>query len=310
MKLVSFKYNDSKKNIISWGMLKNNDIIDLDEFFFVSNIDYDMFDFFYSHDFLEKYNQNFDDYKISNDKISLISPIPFPVSLRDAYAFRQHVEAGRKSRGLDMIPEYDQFPVFYYGNHNAIGGPGEVRIQKSQSIKLDYELEIAAIIGKEGKNIPVNQADDYILGYTIMNDLSARALQKEEMKLSLGPAKGKDFLTILGPFIITKDELEDKCISSSNGNRYDLNMRAYLNGKLISKDNFKNITWTFSQIISRISDGTKIYPGDVIGSGTCATGCLLEINQTNKTDIWLKDGDEIKLEVDRMGSLVNTIKFI
>ena len=308
MKLISFKY--SNNDIISWGILNIDHIIDLDKFFFDSDIDYDMFDFFYSKDFFKKNNQNFNDYKIGNDEIFLLSPILNPTSLRDAYAFRQHVEAGRKSRGLDMIPEYNQFPVFYYGNHNAIGGAGEVQIQKDQSVKLDYELEIAAIIGKKGKNIPVNEADDYIMGYTIMNDLSARALQKEEMKLSLGPAKGKDFLTTLGPYILTKDELNDKCISSSDGDRYDLNMRAYLNGKLLSEDNFKNITWTFAQIISRVSNGTEIYPGDVIGSGTCATGCLLELNQTNGTDIWLKDGDEIKLEIDRMGSLVNTIKFI
>jgi len=148
------------------------------------------------------------------------------------------------------------------------------------------------------------------MGYTIMNDLSARALQKEEMKLSLGPAKGKDFSTTLGPYISTKTELKDKLIQGPDGEKYDLNMRAYLNGKLLSEDNFKNITWTFAQIISRISNGAEIYPGDVIGSGTCATGCLLELNQTNGTDIWLKDGDEIKLEVDKMGSLVNTIKFI
>ena len=308
MKLISFKYNNN--NFVSWGILKDNHIIDLDKFFFDSDIDYDMFDFFYSKDFFKKNNQNFNDYKIVNDEISLLSPILNPTSLRDAYAFRQHVEAGRKSRGLDMIPEYDKFPVFYYGNHNAIGGPGEVQIQKEQSVKLDYELEIAAIIGKEGKNISINDADDYIIGYTIMNDLSARALQKEEMKLSLGPAKGKDFLTTLGPFIITKDDLEERQISSKDGDRYDLNMLAYLNGELLSKDNFKNITWTFAQIISRISNGTTIYPGDVIGSGTCATGCLLELNQRNNTNIWLQDGDEIKLKVDKMGSLVNTIKFI
>jgi len=130
------------------------------------------------------------------------------------------------------------------------------------------------------------------------------------MKLSLGGAKGKDFLTTLGPYIITKDELENKLIQGSDGDRYDLNMKAYLNGELLSQDNFKNITWTFAQIISRISNGTTIYPGDVIGSGTCATGCLLELNQTNNTDTWLQDGDEIKLEVDKLGSLVNTIRFI
>jgi len=259
---------------------------------------------------IKSFDIDLNSYHVSLNEIFLLSPIEQPVSLRDAYAFRQHVEAGRRSRGLDMIPEYDKFPVFYYGNHNAIGGPGEVQIQKDQAIKLDYELEIAVVIGKEGKNLSIDEADDYIMGYTIMNDLSARALQKEEMKLSLGPAKGKDFLTTLGPYIVTKDELEDKLIQGSDGDRYDLNMKAYLNGKLLSQDNFKNITWTFAQIISRISNGVTIYPGDVIGSGTCATGCLLELNQTNNTDIWLQDGDEIKLEVDRLGSLVNTIKFI
>ncbi len=309
MKFVSFKYNNS--NDISWGILKDKEIIDIGNFFdtIPEFVDFDMFSFFYEEDsFKEQTIKGFESF--SKDDVSLLSPILNPTSLRDAYAFRQHVEAGRKSRGLAMIPEYDQFPVFYYGNHNAIGGPGEVQIQKDQSVKLDYELEIAAIIGETGKNISVDEADDYIMGYTIMNDLSARALQKEEMKLSLGPAKGKDFLTTLGPYIITKDELKDKCISNKNGNRYDLNMRAYLNGQLLSEDNFKNITWTFAQIISRVSNGVDVFPGDVIGSGTCATGCLLELNQTNNTDIWLKDGDEIKLEVDRMGSLVNTIKII
>ena len=297
MKLVSFQHKESKKS--SSGILLEDNILDLGKTFnfdsineIVNEIDLNCFN------------------KISIEAVIFISPIINPTSLRDAYAFRQHVEAGRKSRGLEMIPEYDKFPVFYYGNHNAIGGSGQVLINKNQSKKLDYELEVAAIIGKRGKNISVSDADDYIMGYTIMNDFSARHLQKEEMKLSLGPAKGKDFLTTLGPYIVTKDELDDKCITAEFGNRYDLNMYAYLNGELLSKDNFKNISWTFAQIISRISDGTEIYPGDVIGSGTCATGCLLELNQTNKTNIWMNDGDEIKLVIDRMGSLVNTIKFV
>ena len=300
MKLVAFKYN--KDSIVSCGFIKEDTIIDIGNHHSPINMDIQ------SGELIGLENINFK--KISIDEVSLLSPILNPTSLRDAYAFRQHVEAGRKSRGLDMIPEYDQFPVFYYGNHNAISGEGEVRIQKDQSEKLDYELEIAAIIGKEGINISVDKADEYIVGYTIMKDLSARVLQKEEMKLSLGPAKGKDFLTTLGPFIVTKDEIEGKRISGENGDRYDLQMYAYLNGQLVSKDNFKNITWTFAQIISRISNGATIYPGDIVGSGTCATGCLLELNQTNNTNIWLQDGDEIKLEVDKMGSLVNTIKFI
>ena len=297
MKLVSFQYKESKKS--SSGILLEDNILDLGKTFNFDSI----------NEIINQIDLNCLN-KISIESVSFISPIINPTSLRDAYAFRQHVEAGRKSRGLEMIPEYDKFPVFYYGNHNAIGGSGQVLINKNQSKKLDYELEVAAIIGKRGKNISVSDADDYIMGYTIMNDFSARHLQKEEMKLSLGPAKGKDFLTTLGPYIVTKDELGDKCITGEFGNRYDLNMYAYLNGELLSKDNFKNISWTFAQIISRISDGTEIYPGDVIGSGTCATGCLLELNQTNNTNIWLNEGDEIKLVIDRMGSLVNTIKFI
>ena len=297
MKLVSFQYKESKKS--SSGILLEDNILDLGK----------TFNFYSINEIINHIDLNCFN-KISVESISFISPIINPTSLRDAYAFRQHVEAGRKSRGLEMIPEYDKFPVFYYGNHNAIGGSGQVLINKNQSKKLDYELEVAAIIGKRGKNVSVSDADDYIMGYTIMNDFSARHLQKEEMKLSLGPAKGKDFLTTLGPYIITKDELDDKCIRGEFGNRYDLNMYAYLNGELLSKDNFKNISWTFAQIISRISDGTEIYPGDVIGSGTCATGCLLELNQTNNTNIWINDGDEIKLVIDKMGSLVNTIKFV
>ena len=297
MKLVSFQYKESKKS--SSGILLEDNILDLGKTFNFDSI----------NEIINQIDLNCFN-KISIESVSFISPIINPTSLRDAYAFRQHVEAGRKSRGLEMIPEYDKFPVFYYGNHNAIGGSGQVLINKNQSKKLDYELEVAAIIGKRGKNISVSDADDYIMGYTIMNDFSARHLQKEEMKLSLGPAKGKDFLTTLGPYIITKDELDDKCIRGEFGNRYDLNMYAYLNGELLSKDNFKNISWTFAQIISRISDGTEIYPGDVIGSGTCATGCLLELNQTNNTNIWINDGAEIKLFIDKMGSLVNTIKFV
>ena len=143
-----------------------------------------------------------------------------------------------------------------------------------------------------------------------MNDFSARKLQIEEMKLNLGPAKGKDFLTTLGPYIVTKDELSNRLIKGENGPKYDMKMYAYLNGNLLSQDNFKNISWTFSQIISRISIGVEIFPGDVIGSGTCSTGCLLELNLTNSSNRWLKDSDEIELKVEGLGNLSNKVKII
>ena len=207
-----------------------------------------------------------------------------------------------------MIKEFDLFPVYYYSNHSAINGPGDIFFHPSHFDRLDFELELAVIIAKEGKNIKIKDADDYIFGFMIMNDWSARSIQKEEMKLNLGPAKGKDFATSFGPYIITKDKLKNKRIKSEFGYKYDLNMSAFINGKKVSEDNSKNMHWTFAQIVSHISTGTTIYPGDVIGSGTCATGCLLEINLTNKTDKWLKLDDVVRLEIEGLGTLENRIK--
>ena len=309
MKLINYRY----KNNDNFGFLVSNHIVPIYDIYKKTNLLFSDIDFFKkieSHkkfvlDFLNALN--LDNYMMI-DKVELQSPIFKPNSLRDAYAFRKHVEAGRKSRGLPMITEYDEFPVYYYGNHNSVNGPGIIEIQKEHFKSLDYELEIAAIIGKEGHDIKVEDADQYILGFTIMNDLSAREIQKKEMKMSLGPVKGKDFSTCLGPYITTKDELEEYVINDKNGSKYNLKMQAHLNDRLISEDNFKNITWTFAQIISQISKGVTIYPGDVIGSGTCATGCLLELNQTNNTDIWLQDGDIISLSVEGLGTLTNKIK--
>jgi fumarylacetoacetate (FAA) hydrolase len=247
----------------------------------------------------------------------LASPVPHPTSCRDGYAFRQHVETMRKNRGAEMAPEFDQFPIFYYTNHNAIIGPGEMVAEEDHFQKLDLELEVAVVIGKRGINIPANKVDDYILGYTIMNDFSARLLQNEEMVLSLGPAKGKDFATALGPWLVTKDELESKKISTPEGDKYNLGMRAYHNGKQISDGNMKDMNWTFGQIIERASYGTEIFPGDVIGSGTVGTGCYAELNSTGMriaketgksfTPTWLMPGDSIDLEVDGLGRLENKI---
>lgn len=250
--------------------------------------------------------------------VRLVSPIPRPPSCRDAYAFRQHVETARRNRGADMIPEFDQFPVFYFTNHNAVFGEGDVILEKDHFERLDFELECAIVIGKGGKNIPASQADEHIAGFTIMNDLSARQLQMEEMMLSLGPAKGKDFATILGPWLVTPDELKDYKIETPNGITYDLVMTARHNGKETSRGNLKDMNWTFAQIIERASYGVELYPGDVIGSGTVGTGCYLELNGTKArearaagkayTPVWLKEGDEISLSITGLGTLTNKIK--
>lgn len=238
----------------------------------------------------------------------LHSPIPKPLSVRDGYAFRQHVESARKGRGLPMIPEFDLFPIFYFTNAAAITGPGEVSVQKQALIDLDFELEVAVVIGKKGKNIPASRADEHIFGYMIMNDWSARHLQREEMKLNLGPAKGKDFATSLGPYLVTRDELEKFAVKGPKGERHNLRMQAWLNEKKVSDGNVKDMTWTFGEIIERASYGVTLYPGEVIGSGTVGTGCFMELNATKTTDnLWIKPGDRMILEVEGLGRLENKV---
>ncbi|MEP7220992.1 MAG: fumarylacetoacetate hydrolase family protein, partial [Bacteroidota bacterium] len=238
----------------------------------------------------------------------IVAPVPRPTSMRDGYAFRQHVEAARRNRGVPMIEEFDNFPIFYFTNHNAVTGPGDVEVMEEHLNKLDFELECAIVIGREGRNIKASEADEYIAGYTIMNDWSARYLQMEEMKMNLGPAKGKDFATSIGPFLATRDELAAKRIPGEQGERYDLTMITRVNGTEVSRGNLKDMSWTFAQIIERASYGVTLYPGDVIGSGTVGTGCFLELNGSKITDNWwLKGGDVVECEIDMLGVLRNTI---
>jgi fumarylacetoacetate (FAA) hydrolase len=250
------------------------------------------------------------------DEVELLAPVPFPTSVRDAYAFRQHVETARRNRGAEMIPEFDEYPVFYFTNHNAIYGPGDIPVMPDHLEKLDFELEVAIVIGKHGRNIKAEEADKYIAGFMIMNDFSARVLQMDEMKLNLGPAKGKDFASALGPFLVTPDELERYIVPAMPGHtgiNYNLQMKAYVNGIQVSEGNMKDMTWTFAEIIERASYGVDLLPGDVIGSGTVGTGCFLEINGTkllNEPDYppqWLEDEDEVELSITGLGNLINTI---
>jgi fumarylacetoacetate (FAA) hydrolase len=247
---------------------------------------------------------------------SLLAPIPRPASCRDAYAFRQHVETARRNRGLPMIPEFDQYPVFYFTNHQAIYGPGPILCMPDHFEKLDFELEVAIVIGKPGRNIKATYADSYIQGYMIMNDMSARTLQMEEMLLNLGPAKGKDFATIIGPWLVTPDELDQYKVAPKPGhigNAYNLEMTSKVNGIEVSRGNMQDMNWTFAEIIERASYGCDLYPDDVIGSGTVGTGCFLELNGTgirNNAEYkaqWLQPGDEIEMEITGLGILKNTI---
>jgi len=324
MKLVSFLNQQYQPRL---GLMLKNNVIDLEneakklKINLPSNMLSLLGDWDKNYELTRKVFQELnltDNYNVEKP-IKLLSPIPNPPSCRDGYAFRQHVEAARRNRGLEMIPEFDQYPIFYFTNHNSIFGEGDIEVEYDHLDKLDFELEWAVIIGKKGKNISSNEADSYIAGFTIMNDFSARTLQMEEMKLNLGPAKGKDFATTLGPWLVTPDELENKIIKTEFGNKYKLEMRARHNGVEISSGNTSDMNWTFAEIIERASYGVEILPGDVIGSGTVGTGCYLELNGTaarlakergeEYQPVWLKDGDTIELEIEDLGILKNKIKW-
>ena len=262
------------------------------------------------------------DGKISENKsrpltqVELLAPVPFPTSCRDGYAFRQHVAAARRNRKVDMIAEFDQYPIFYLTNHLAITGPGEVRCMPDHFEKLDFELEAAIVICKHGRNIRAEEADEYIGGIMIMNDWSARRLQMEEMLLNLGPAKGKDFATSIGPWLVTLDELQQFEIPAKEGHvgkNWNLKMTCTVNGQKVSEGNLGDMDWTFAEIIERASYGVDLHPGDVIGSGTVGTGCFLELNGTGKlndpnyTEQWLQAGDVVDMEIEALGVLNNTV---
>lgn len=250
------------------------------------------------------------------DSVQLLAPVPFPTSCRDGYAFRQHVAAARRNRKVDMIPEFDQYPIFYFTNHHSVKGPGDVSCMPDHFEKLDFELEAAIVICKHGRNIKAEDADAYIGGLMIMNDLSARRLQMEEMLLNLGPAKGKDFATTTGPWLVTMDELEEFEIAAKEGHAgksWNLKMICTVNGVQVSEGSLGDMDWTFAEIIERASYGVDLYPGDVIGSGTVGTGCFLELNGTGKLENpdfqeqWLQSGDVVEMEIDGLGTLSNTI---
>jgi fumarylacetoacetate (FAA) hydrolase len=214
----------------------------------------------------------------------LRAPIPHPPSVRDFYAFERHVATARAQRGLEMAPEWYQLPVFYFSNPAAILGPDDEVAFPAESSAWDYELEAAAVIGRDGG----------IAGFTVLNDWSARDLQKMEMAVGLGPAKGKDFATALGPVVVTPDELGD----------LRLEMVARVNGEERSRGNLGEMHWTWEQLRDHAARDTRLVPGDVLGSGTVGTGCILE----HADGRWLSSGDVVELEIDAIGVLRNPVR--
>jgi 2-keto-4-pentenoate hydratase/2-oxohepta-3-ene-1,7-dioic acid hydratase in catechol pathway len=235
----------------------------------------------------------------------VLAPIPQPPSVRDFYAFEQHVRTARGRRGLEMDPDWYELPVFYFSNPSSLVGDGDDVAVPPDCKELDFELEVAAIVGQAGRDLDAHAAAAHIAGFTIMNDWSARDVQRREMKLNLGPAKGKDFATTLGPFLVTPDELRDVAA----GNAYDLTMTATVNGREYSRASLADIYWNFGELVAYASKGTELRPGDVVGSGTCGTGCILELALVHGTEEfpWLVPGDVVTLTVERLGSIANRV---
>jgi fumarylacetoacetate (FAA) hydrolase len=239
---------------------------------------------------------------LSVDEVQFLSPLK-PNTLRDGYAFEQHVKTANKNRGREVPEEWYQFPVFYFTNPNAMFGHDATIPYPPYTNAMDYELEVAVVLGKGGMNIKAEDAEEHIFGYTIFNDWSARDVQRKEMAVGLGPAKGKDFASALGPVIVTRDTLADR--ATGRPGVFNLEMVARVNGVEMSRGNFKDMHYSFGEIIARASESVTLYPGDVIGSGTVGTGCLLEL--TKFQGPWLNHGDVVELEIERIGVLRNVV---
>lgn len=216
-------------------------------------------------------------------EVTLLAPIPVPPSIRDFFAFEQHVATARANRGSQVPKEWYEFPVFYFTNPAAVYGPEDEIPYPAGTSELDYELEIAAVIG----------GDQEIAGFTIMNDWSARDIQRKEMRVGLGPAKAKDFATSLGPVLVTPDEFGGTSAT----------MTARVNGEERSRGNLADMHYSWRQILAQASRGTRLRAGDVIGSGTVGTGCILEHDDGR----WLGRGDVVELEIEGIGILRNRI---
>jgi fumarylacetoacetate (FAA) hydrolase len=220
--------------------------------------------------------------------VALRPPVLHPPAVRDFYAFEQHVKTARALRGLEVPREWYEAPVFYFSNPAAIFGPDDEIPYPAGTEELDYELEVAAVIGADGR----------IGGFTVMNDWSARDVQRREMKVGLGPAKGKDFATSIGPVVVTPDELD--------GTKGELVAR--VNGEERSRGNLADMHWSWEQIVETAARNTVLRPGDIIGSGTVGSGCILEHSAFPDWDNrWLQPGDVVELEVEGIGVLRNTV---
>lgn len=227
-----------------------------------------------------------------------LPPVMRPTTFRDFYAFEAHVKTARARRGLPMAPEWYEIPAFYFSNPNSLVGHGAVVAPPAGSTELDYELELGVVIGKGGRDIAAAGAWSHVAGFTLVNDLSSRDLQRREMAIGLGPAKGKDFATAVGPWIVSREAFADRI----EGERLSLALSARVNGRELSRGNVADLHHTIPQLISHASRDAELRPGDLLGTGTVGTGCLLELGP-EAAGGWLKAGDVVELEAERIGVL-------
>lgn len=240
----------------------------------------------------------------SMSQVEYLPPLPNPRSFRDFMGFAEHFENCKRQRGLTVPPKYYDIPVFYFSNHQALRGSGEVVPAQPSARNRDFEFEIGFVIGTGGKNIPAEKAMEHIFGFTVLNDWSARDLQMEEQSVGLGPAKGKDYATSLGPVLVTRDELMTH-LCPDDPQRFDLKTRLTLNGKLVRENNTKSILHTFGAMIQRASTDVEIFPGELFGSGTLGGGTLMEYSRGEYP--FLKPGDRIEMEVEGIGTLISLV---
>lgn len=241
------------------------------------------------------------------DPVAYRPPILIPPSLRDFYAFEAHVRNARRKRGYDAPPpEWYEAPAFYFSNPACLIGHEQPVRQPPDTHALDFELELAVIIGRDGGDFTLQEAEGAIAGFTLLNDWSARDIQRREMRVGLGPAKAKDFATSLGPCVITPDEWEAwRVPDPARGSRWQIPLTARVNGQTITRGYAHEMHWTFAELIAHASRNTRLQVGDIIGSGTVGGGCLLEY--PDGTYPWLQPGDVVELEAEGIGILRNRV---
>ena len=267
-------------------------------------------------------NEAIKDGRLSKDKgraiseVPLLAPVPFPASCREGDTFPAYRELVSQNSGLPNTESLDQYPDFYFTNHQSIQGPGEIKCMPDHLKQLDFGLEAAVVICKHARNVTAAEANSYIGGLMIMNSMSAHALQQKEMMKHLGPTKSRDFATVVGPCLVTLDELvdyESPCKEGHTGTAWNLSMKASINGIVVSESNLSTMDWTFAELIERSAYGVTLQPGDVISSGITGNGCFWGLNTTghlkdaNYADHWLKEGDVIEMEIDGLDKMSSTI---